>query len=98
MKRIEQSAYRWKKTYEKNGLIGLTDSCRTQSGRPLKRKLTPFEVIKRQEGKNQVTWRAGGTIKKLEETEKRLLNASENLKPNKVYQLIYMTIEHNQFK
>lgn len=46
MKRIEQSAYRWKKTYEKNGLIGLTDSCRTQSGRPLKRKLTPFEVIK----------------------------------------------------
>ena len=55
MKRIEQSAYRWKKTYEKNGLIGLTDSCRTQSGRPLKRKLTPFEVIKRQEGKNQVT-------------------------------------------
>ncbi|WP_432807539.1 hypothetical protein [Pseudobacillus badius] len=36
-------------------------------------------------------------LKKLELTERRLLNASENLKPNKVYQLIYETIEQNQY-
>ena len=51
MKRIEQSAYRWKKAYEKNGLIGLTDSRNTDSSRLLKRELTPSEVIERQEAK-----------------------------------------------
>ena len=35
----------------KNGLIGLTDSRRTESGRHLKRELTPAEVIERQEEK-----------------------------------------------
>lgn len=49
MKRIEQSAYRWKKAYETNGLLGLTDSRKTASGRPLKRELSPSEVIKRQD-------------------------------------------------
>ena len=37
IKRIEQSAFRWKKAYEKNGLIGLTGSRKTSSGRPLNR-------------------------------------------------------------
>jgi len=98
MKRIEQSAYRWKKIYEKNGLIGLTDSRRTNSGRPLKRELTPSEVIERQEAKIKLLEGQVELLKKLEETERRLLNASENLKPSKVYQLIYVTIEQNQFK
>jgi len=49
IKRIEQSAHRWKKAYEKNGLIGLTDSRKTASGRTLKRELTQSEVIKRPE-------------------------------------------------
>ncbi|PFJ15407.1 transposase [Bacillus cereus] len=98
MKRIEQSAYRWKKTYEKNGLIGLTDSRRTESGRPLKRKLTPSEVIERQEAKIKLLEGQVELLKKLEETERRLLNTSENLKPSRVYQLIYVTIEQNQFK
>lgn len=48
IKRMEQSAYRWKKAYEKNGLIGLTDSRKIGSGRPLRRELTSSEVIERQ--------------------------------------------------
>ncbi|MEH7344747.1 helix-turn-helix domain-containing protein [Bacillus sp. JJ1532] len=48
LKLIEQSAHRWKKVYEKSGLIGLNDSRKTSSGRPLKRNLTPAEVIERQ--------------------------------------------------
>ncbi|MDF1512145.1 IS3 family transposase, partial [Robertmurraya sp. DFI.2.37] len=51
MKRIEQSAYRWKKAYEKEGLMGLTDSRKSSSGRPLKRELTSSEVIERQEAR-----------------------------------------------
>ena len=37
-------------------------------------------------------------LKKLEATERRLLNASESLDPSRVYQLIYETIEQNPFK
>ncbi len=85
-----------KKTYEKNGLIGLTDSRRTESGRHLKRELTPAEVIERQEAKIKLLEGQVELLKKLEVTERRLLNASENLKPSKVYQLIYVTIEQNQ--
>ncbi|BCC75924.1 IS3 family transposase [Bacillus cereus] len=98
MKRIEQSAYRWKKTYEKNGLIGLTDSRRTESGRHLKRELTPAEVIERQEEKIKLLEGQVELLKKLEVTERRLLNASENLKPSKIYQLIYVIVEQNEFK
>ena len=98
MERIEQSAHRWKKAYEKNGLIGLTDSRKTGSGRPLKRELTPSEIIERQEARIKLLEGQVELLKKLETTERRLLNASESLKPSRVYQLIYETIEQNQFK
>ena len=88
MKRIEQSAYRWKKAYEKNGLIGLTDTRKTGSGRPLKRELTPSEIIERQEARIKLLEGQVELLKKLEVTERRLLNASESLDPSRVYQLI----------
>lgn len=97
-KRIEQSAYRWKKAYEKNGLIGLTDSRKTSSGRPLKRELTYSEIIERQEARIKLLEGQVELLKKLETTERRLLNASESLEPSKIYQLIYETIEQNEFK
>lgn len=98
IKRIEQSARRWKKAYEKNGLIGLTDSRRTASGRPLKRELTPSEVIERQRARIELLEGQVELLKKLETTERRLLNASENLNPDKAYQLIQETLEQNGFK
>lgn len=98
LKRIEQSAHRWKKAYEKNGLIGLTDLRKTSSGRPLKRELTPAEVIERQEARIKLLEGQVDLLKKLEVTERRLLNASENLDPSRAYQLIYETIEQNKFK
>ena len=96
IKRIEQSAYRWKKAYEKNGLIGLTDTRKTGSGRPLKRELTPSEIIERQEARIKLLEGQVELLKKLEATERRLLNASQNLEPSRVFQLIYETIEQNQ--
>lgn len=98
IKRIEQSAHRWKKAYERNGLIGLTDSRKTGSGRPLKRELTPSEVMERQEARIKLLEGQVELLKKLEVTERRLLNASESLEPSRIYQLIYETIEQNQFK
>ncbi|MFV8827826.1 hypothetical protein ACNSTQ_08390 [Alkalihalobacterium sp. APHAB7] len=98
IKPIEQSAYRWKKAYEKNGLIGLTDSRKTSSGRLLKRELTPSEVIERQEARIKLLEGQVELLKKLEATERRLLNARKNLNPCSVYQVIYETIEQNHFK
>lgn len=98
IKRIEQSAHRWKKAYEKNGLIGLTDSRKAASGRPIKRELTPSEIIERQEARIKLLEGQVELLKKLEVTERRLLNASQNLNPSEVYQLILETIEQNQFK
>ncbi|ETI70542.1 IS3 family transposase [Neobacillus vireti] len=98
LKRIEQSAHRWKKAYEKNGLIGLTDSRKTSSGRPIKRELTPAEVIERQKARIKLLEGQVELLKKLEVTERRLLNERENLVPSKVYQLIFETVEQNQFK
>jgi len=97
-KRIEQSAHRWKKAYEKNGLIGLTDSRKAASGRPIKRELTPSEIIERQEARIKLLEGQVELLKKLEVTERRLLNAGQNLNPSEVYQLIEETIKQNQFK
>ncbi|MDQ0253364.1 transposase InsO family protein [Evansella vedderi] len=97
-KRMEQAAYRWKKAYEKDGLIGLTDTRKGASGRSMKRDLSQSEIIERQEAKIKILEGQVELLKKLEATERRLLNASENLDSSSVFQLIYETIEQNQFK
>lgn len=98
MKRIEQSAYRWKKAYEKDGSIGLTDSRKSNAGRPLIRELTSTEIIERQEARIKLLEGQVALLKKLEVTERRLLNARESLNPSSIYLLIYETVEQNQLK
>lgn len=97
-KRIEQSACRWKKVYEKNGLIGLTDSRKAASSRPLKREFTPFEVIERQKARIELLEGQMELLKRLETTERRLLNASENLKPNSPRKLKKIMTDSGEIK
>ncbi|MEH7226815.1 IS3 family transposase [Bacillus sp. JJ1566] len=97
-KRIEQSAYRWKKAYEKNGLIGLSDSRRTASGNTLKRELSQAEIIERQEARIKLLEGQVELLKKLETTERRLLSERKELETNKIFQLIQETIQQNDFK
>lgn len=98
IKRVEQSASRWKKAYEKNGLIGLSDSRKIASGRSLKRDLTQEEVIQRQEARIKLLEGQVELLKKLETTERRLLSRSEKLQTNQIFKLIQETIEENGFK
>lgn len=98
IKRIEQAAFRWRKAYKKNGLIGLTDTRKSESGRPLKRELTAAEVIERQAARIQLLEGQVELLKKLEATERRLLNASQKLSINKIYQLISDTLAQYPFK
>ena len=72
MKRVEQSANRWKKAYGKDGIIGLADSRKESSGRPLKRELTHDEVIARQEARIKLLESQVELLKKLD-TKERLL-------------------------
>ena len=98
MKRVEQSAYRWKKAYKKDGLIGLSDSRKTASGRSLKRELTQEEVIQRQEARIKLLEGQVELLKKLETTERRLLSRSQKLQTNQIFKLIQETIEENNYK
>lgn len=51
IKRVEQSAQRWKKSYNKEGLLGLKDSREHSSGRPKSRELTDVEKMEKLEAK-----------------------------------------------
>ena len=98
MKRVEQASSRWRKAYEKKGLIGLTDTRKTSSGRPLKRDLTVAEIVDRQAARIELLEGQVEMLKKLEWTERRLLNASQKLSTNKVFQLISDTLTQFPFK
>lgn len=96
--RLEQSASRWKKAYQKDGIIGLVDTRRTESGRPLERELSKEEIIQRQEAKIKLLEGQVELLKKADLIERRLVKASEKLPPNKIFKLISETIKENNLK
>lgn len=98
VKRIEQSAFRWKAAYERNGIVGLYDSRKTSSGRPRQRALTPQEIIKQQGAKIELLEAQVDLLKKLDVAERRLINNSKDLEPCCIFKLIQTTIESQGFK
>ena len=98
LKRIEQSAARWKNLYEKDGIIGLDDSRKCASGRPRSRELSKEEIIERQEAKIKLLESQVELLKKLDTTERLLINRSKNLKITDIFELIGTTIKENNFK
>jgi putative transposase len=51
IKRIEQCTARWKKDYEKDGILELRDNRKTNSGRKSNKELSSAEIISIQEAK-----------------------------------------------
>ena len=51
LSRIEQVSHRWRVAYKKDGIIGLEDTRKTESGRPSSKALTKEELLERQEAK-----------------------------------------------
>lgn len=98
IKRVEQSAARWRRTYAKDGIIGLIDSRKTKSGRPLERELSQEEVIQRQEAKIKLLEGQVELLKKADLIERRLVRLSEKLPPIMIFKLIQETIEQNKLK
>ena len=71
LKRIEQSAARWRKKYADMGVLGLKDSRTSNSGRPLLRELTVQEEIERLKAKISLLEIENEFLKKLDEIERK---------------------------
>jgi putative transposase len=88
IKRIEQSADRWKKAYEHDGIVGLSDSRKEASGRPLRRELSQDEVIVKQEARIRLLQSQVELLKKLDTKERLLVAKGMNLSKAKLFELI----------
>lgn len=93
MKRVVTSAERWKKAYEKDGIVGLTDSRKESSGRPLKREMTPGEVIAKQDARIKLLEAQLELLKKADTKERWLVAQGKNLSKNKLFELIHDAVE-----
>ncbi|MFD0698746.1 IS3 family transposase [Paenibacillus sp. GCM10027628] len=91
--RVKQCAERWRKAYEKDGVIGLADSRKESSGRPLKRELTQDEVIARQEAKIKLLESQVELLKKLDTKERLLVVNGKSLSKNMLFELIKETVD-----
>lgn len=94
IKRIEQCACRWKKAYDKDGVLGLQDSRKNASGRAIKRELTQEEIIERQEATIKLLESQVELLKKLDAKERRLVK--NNLKSSYIFEIIKDTITKNK--
>jgi putative transposase len=93
IKRVEQCADRWKKAYDKDGIIGLADSRKETVLRPLMRELTPDEIIVKQEAKIKLLEAQLEYVKKLDRSERRLLANGEKLNKSERFELIHGAIK-----
>lgn len=69
-RRIETAGNRWRKAFKENGELGLKDSRKPGSGRPLERVLSDPEKIKRLEAQIEYLKIENEFLKKLDEIER----------------------------
>lgn len=98
IKRVKKSSERWRKSYEKDGIIGLMDTRRTSSGRRLERELSQDEIIQKQEAKIKLLEGQVDLLKKADLIERRLIKEGKKLAPNKMFKLIHSIIEKNNLR
>lgn len=97
-KRYQQAANRWMKSYNKDGIVGLRDTRSENSGRTSNKPLTKDDIISKQEAKIRLLEEQLYLVKKLDVTERRLVNNCVNLKNSEVYELIRQTVSLPHYK
>lgn len=97
-RRYEQAAARWIRSYRKEGIVGLRDTRKENSGRPSEKQLSKDDIIQKQEAKIKLLEEQLELLKKLDVTERRLVNSSVNLEGKEIFKLIYETITNNSYK
>lgn len=93
MKRVEQCAARWKKAYEKDGIIGVADSRKESSGRRLQRERTPEEIIAQQDARIKLLESQLELLKKADTRERWLVAKGKNLSKSELFELIHSSVE-----
>lgn len=93
MKRVEQSATRWKKDYGYGGIIGLSNSRKEASGRPLQRALSQEEIIAIQEARIHILKSQVELLKKLDTKERLLVAKGMNLRKLKLFELVKEAVD-----
>jgi transposase InsO family protein len=96
--RIRSNTYRWRKAYEKRGILGLEDTRKNHSGRPLIRELTLEEKYERLQAKNKYLQAEIDLLKKLDGRERRRENGKISLKISEKFILIKETIIENNLQ
>lgn len=97
-RRIQNCTSRWKKAYEKDGIIGLNDSRKISSGRTLKRKLSKDEIIQNQKSKIELLEAQISLLKKLDQKERMLINRKQKVQKSDIFQMIYDLIQKYNYK
>lgn len=73
IKRVETSSKRWRNKYKKNGIIGLSDTRKGNSGRPLSRELSLDEKNEKLRVENILLKAENELLKKLALMERGLI-------------------------
>ena len=98
VKRYEQAAARWIRAYNIDGIIGLRDTRKENAGRPTHKELSKDDIISKQEARIKLLEEQVEMLKKLDVTERRLVNSRIKLNSNQTFKLINETISSNGFK
>jgi transposase len=72
LRRVRSSTSRWCAAYKENGITGLQDTRRINSGRPNEKELSLEEKYARLEAQNQLLKAENELLKKIEMAERRL--------------------------
>lgn len=93
MKRVDQSACRWKRDYNAGGVVALDDSRKNNRGRYKQEKQTQEDIIEEMKAKIALIEAENEMLKKLDASERR--NGTE-LRKSKKFELInYVIDKHN---
>lgn len=77
-KRTKSSLERWRAAFQKNGVTGLEDSRKHQSGRPLERELSLEEKYAELEAQNALLRAENELLKKIDLAERMLVKKKKN--------------------
>lgn len=73
IKRIKSAGNRWRAAYRKNGVCGLTDTRKSNTGRPSEKNLSLKEKYERLEAKNNLLKAENELLKKIQYLERSLI-------------------------
>lgn len=95
-RRIHSAVGRWKKAYLEKGVMGLRDTRKGNSGRPMEREMTKEDVIRHQQAEIEYLREELELVKKLELEERSVVIG--NLPAAYVYQIIQNTVNKLKIK